>query len=384
MGARAVILGCAGPALSEGERRFYAAAEPWGFILFARNVGSRETLARLTADLRDSVGRDAPVLIDQEGGRVARLRGPDWREWAPALEDCERLADRDLKARAMYLRYRLIAGELGAAGIDVNCAPVLDLVRPETHAVLRNRCYGGDPEDVAAVGRAVAEGLLAGGVLPVIKHMPGQGRAALDSHHALPRVTASRAALEADFAPFRALADLPMAMTAHVVYAAVDPEAPATQSAAVVRLIREEIGFGGLLMTDDLSMRALAGGLRERAERAVAAGCDMVLHCNGDMAEMAEAIAGAPALAGPAAARAAAALALSARRCRGRGGGARRGVRRAFGAGACLRISSMPRARRRGWRPRRWWSMWVATRGRSTCCWRWRAARRWISGGSRS
>ena len=222
------------------------------------------------------------MLIDQEGGRVARLRAPDWREWAPALEECERLPDRVLRARAMYLRYRLIAGELRAAGIDVNCAPVLDVVRPETHAVIRNRCYGGDPGEVAAIGRAVAEGLLAGGVLPVMKHMPGQGRAALDSHLDLPEVTAGRAALAADFAPFRALADLPMAMTAHVVYAALDREAPATQSARMVRLIREEIGFGGLLMTDDLSMKALRGSFAERAQRALAAGCDMVLHCNGD------------------------------------------------------------------------------------------------------
>jgi beta-N-acetylhexosaminidase len=210
----------------------------------------------------------------------------------------------------MYLRYRLIAGELAAVGIDVNCAPILDVVHPETHAVIRSRCYGGDPAEVAAIGRAVADGLLAGGVLPVMKHVPGHGRATLDSHRELPVVAADRAALAADFAPFRALAGLPMAMTAHVVYAALDPSAPATQSAAVVDLIRREIGFAGLLMTDDLSMRALRGGFAERAARALAAGCDMLLHCNGDAAEMADLADAAPELAGAALARADAALAL--------------------------------------------------------------------------
>jgi beta-N-acetylhexosaminidase len=308
--ARAVIFGCEGVELGSDERRFFAAAEPWGFILFARNVEGPAQLRRLTASLREAVGRDAPILIDQEGGRVARLRGPDWREWVPALEECARLPERGLRARAMHLRYRLIATELAAVGIDVNCAPVLDLVRPETHAVLRNRCYGADPAEVAEVGRAVADGLLAGGVLPVMKHMPGQGRAGLDSHLVLPRVEAPPAALAMDFAPFRALADLPMAMTAHVVYAGLDPEAPATQSAPVIGLIREEIGFGGLLMTDDLSMRALTGGLGERAARALAAGCDMILHCNGDAGEMAAVAEAAPRLEGAGLARAEAALAL--------------------------------------------------------------------------
>ena len=197
--ARAVIFGCAGPTLAAGERRFLAAADPWGFILFARNVEGPAQLGRLTAALREAVGRDAPVMIDQEGGRVARLRGPDWREWAPALEECERLPTRELRARAMNLRYRLIAAELAAVGIDVNAAPVLDLAGPGTHAVIRNRCYGGDPAEVAVIGRAVADGLMAGGVLPVAKHMPGQGRAGLDSHTALPRVEASRGGARGGF-----------------------------------------------------------------------------------------------------------------------------------------------------------------------------------------
>jgi beta-N-acetylhexosaminidase len=264
---------------------------------------------RLTADLRASVGREAPVLIDQEGGRVARLRAPAWREWPPALEACEGLADPAARARAMFLRYRLIAEELRAVGIDVNCAPVLDLARRETHAVIRDRCYGNDPDAVAAVGRAVADGLMAGGVLPVMKHMPGHGRATRDSHLELPVVTAERAELAADFAPFRALADLPMAMTAHVVYAALDPERPATLSPRVVEAVRREIGFEGLLMTDDLSMRALTGSLADRVAGALGAGCDVVLHCNGEPAEMAEVVEATPALAGAALARAEAALA---------------------------------------------------------------------------
>lgn len=310
MAARAVILGCSGPTIGPEERRFFTSADPWGFILFGRNVESPEQVARLTADLRAAVGRDAPILIDQEGGRVARLRAPAWREWLPAFDECARLPGIGLRVRAMHLRYRLIAAELRALGIDVNCAPVLDLARSETHGVLRNRCYGDDPVEVAAIGRAVAEGLLAGGVLPVMKHMPGQGRAGLDSHLALPVVSATRAELEADFAPFRALADLPMAMTGHVVYAALDPEAPATLSAPMVRLMRGEIGFDGLLMTDDVSMRALSGDFGDRVARAIGAGCDVILHCNGKPEEMAPVVAAAPRLAGRSLARAEAALAL--------------------------------------------------------------------------
>ncbi|HMQ94065.1 MAG TPA: beta-N-acetylhexosaminidase [Amaricoccus sp.] len=305
MAPRAVILGCQGPDLGADERRFLAAAAPWGFILFARNIETPGQLRRLTGDLREAVGRDAPILIDQEGGRVARMRGPDWREWAPALEECARLPGRDLRARAMYLRYRLIAAELRAVGIDVNCAPVLDVVQPDTHGVIRNRCYGADPAEVAAIGRAVAEGLIAGGVLPVMKHMPGHGRATRDSHVDLPQVSAPLADLErVDFAPFRALADLPAAMSAHVVYAALDAARPATLSPEVMRRIRGDIGFDGLLMTDDLSMQALRGPFGARAEAAIAAGCDMVLHCNGDPAEAAAVAEAVPELAGRALARA--------------------------------------------------------------------------------
>lgn len=310
MAARAVIFGCHGTTLSADERDFFRAADPWGFILFGRNIAAPDQVLGLTRALRETVGRDVPVLIDQEGGRVARMRPPHWRQWAPALNECERLPDTPTRVRAMYLRYRIIADELRALGVDANCAPVLDLSRPETHPVLRNRCYGGGPGEVAEIGRAVADGLLAGGVLPIVKHMPGQGRALLDSHAALPVVTAGPGALCAeDFAPFRALADLPMAMTAHVIYAALDADRPATLSPVLNRIMRDEIGFTGLIMTDDLSMHALTGDFGDRARAAIAAGCDMILHCNGDPAEMAAVAEAAPELSGAAFHRADAALA---------------------------------------------------------------------------
>jgi beta-N-acetylhexosaminidase len=283
-GQGAYILGCKGPRLTPDEAAFFAEARPWGFILFARNVEDWGHLRRLTDDLRASVGRDAPILIDQEGGRVQRMRAPHWREWLPPLEEVER-AGADA-ARVFALRYRLIAEELRAVGIDVNCAPTCDLARPETHAILRNRCYGGDVETVAPLARVVAEALMAGGVLPVMKHMPGHGRATVDSHRDLPRVAADAATLRAtDFAVFRALNDLPMGMSAHLVFEALS-DRPATIDPSMVALIRDEIGFGGLLMTDDISMEALEGTVATRGAAALAAGCDLVLHCNGDMAEM--------------------------------------------------------------------------------------------------
>lgn len=284
MGQGAYIFGCEGLAVTEAERAFYAEAQPWGFILFARNVSDPEQLRRLTGDLREAVGRDAPVLIDQEGGRVQRMRAPHWKEWLPPLDFVVQAGAG--AERAMWLRYRLIAEELRAVGIDVDCAPCADVAGTDTHPVLRNRCYGSDPDQVAVLARAVANGLLAGGVAPVMKHMPGHGRALVDSHLDLPRTSASLDLLESrDFAPFRALADLPMAMSAHVVFEAVDSK-PATISPAMVGLIRDRIGFLGLLMTDDVSMQALQGNVASRSEAAVRAGCDMVLHCNGDLPEM--------------------------------------------------------------------------------------------------
>ena len=305
-----MIFGCEGRELAARERDFFAEADPWGFILFARNLETPEQIRRLTAELRDCVGREAPVLIDQEGGRVERLGAPHWSEWQAPLELSRRLPDMADRTAAYFLRYRVIADELTACGIDVNCAPLADLAFSQTHEVLRNRCYGSEPAEVAALARVVAEAHLAGGVLPVIKHLPGHGRGAVDSHLALPVVTASEAELSAtDFAPFRRLADLPMAMTAHVVYTAIDAENCATQSPAVIRLIRDDLGFDGLLMTDDLSMQALSGTPADRARRALAAGCDMILHCNGEPEAMASVAGECAALSGRALQRAEAALA---------------------------------------------------------------------------
>ena len=308
MTASACILGCAGTALTARERDFLAEADPWGFILFARNVDSPTQLRALTTELRSTVSRDAPVLIDQEGGRVARMTSPHWREWKPPLEHAC-MHPRDAARKSMYLRYRMIAKELRDVRIDVNCAPVLDIAFPETHAVIRNRCLGAEPGIVAELGRAVAEGLLAGGVLPVIKHLSGHGRANLDSHAELPIVAAGIHELAAtDFAPFLQLADLPLAMSAHVLYPAIDPDSCATLSPDAVRLIREHIGFDGLLITDDISMDALTGSLSMRAESALSAGCDVILHCNGEQAEMEQIASVAPRLAGEAYARAERAL----------------------------------------------------------------------------
>ncbi|KAF0677610.1 beta-N-acetylhexosaminidase [Profundibacterium mesophilum] len=310
MTAGACILGCAGTRLGAGEAAFFREADPWGFILFSRNVDTPEQLRRLTDDLRGSVGRDAPILIDQEGGRVQRLRPPYWRPWSPPLDHVR--AAGAAAERAMYLRSRLMADELHALGIDVNCAPSADVARPETHPFLANRCYGSEPGLVAGIARAVAQGLLAGGVLPVLKHIPGHGRGTRDSHLALPVVSATRRDLEAeDFAPFAALADLPMAMTAHIVYGALD-ESPATQSRSVIALIREQIGFGGLLMTDDISMEALGGSIAVRSRAAMDAGCDLILHCNGERPEMEEAVSEAGRFSAAAAARADQALAMRA------------------------------------------------------------------------
>lgn len=286
----AFILGCEGPVLSQREAAVFRDADPWGFILFARNVETPEQLVRLTGELRHAVGRAAPVLIDQEGGRVQRMKPPLWRQWLPPLD--QMVAAGAGAERATYLRYRIIADELRRSGVDVNCAPLADVATEQTHAFLRNRCFGTDVTTVVAASRACAEGLLAGGVLPVIKHIPGHGRANLDTHLSLPRVTTGLAELEAtDFAAFRGLADQPLAMTAHIIFEAVDPEAPATQSAAVVKLIRQKIGFEGLLMTDDVSMQALSGSMSQRSAASIAAGCDLVLHCNGDAAEIDQVVA---------------------------------------------------------------------------------------------
>ena len=309
---RAFVCGCAGLVLSAEERAFLARSEPWGLILFKRNVEAPDQLRRLVADFRESVGRrDAPVLIDQEGGRVQRLAPPNWHAYpAASAYGAVALADRPIAVEAARLGGRLIAYDLADAGLTIDCAPVLDLPAPGSSNVVGNRAFGHAPDLIEALGRAFAEGLLDGGILPVIKHMPGHGRAEVDSHFELPVVKADRSTLEGDFEPFRGLADLPIAMTAHVIYTAIDPDRPATISRLVIdTIIRGAIGFEGLLLSDDLSMQALDGDLGQRAEAALSAGCDMALHCNGNLDEADAVASAAPALSGKAARRAETALA---------------------------------------------------------------------------
>ena len=309
---RALIVGLEGPDLSARERAYLEAVNPWGVIVFARNVATPHRLSGLTRAVRAALGRtDAPVLVDQEGGRVQRLRPPHWPEYPPAQTFAKLYArNRGEAVEAAALGARLIASDLRQVGISVACLPVLDVPLAKADPIIGDRAYGTDPQTVAALGRAAAEGCLSGGCLPVAKHVPGHGRALCDSHLALPRVDAPLDSLRmCDFAPFRALRDLPLAMTAHVVYTAIDPDRPATVSPSIIgKVIRGEIGFDGLLMSDDLSMAALHGTIAERAEAALAAGCDVVLHCNGDAGEMAELAQAVPAMSDRALERAAAAL----------------------------------------------------------------------------
>lgn len=312
MPVRAFITGLSGLAITPDEAAFLRDAEPWGLIVFRRNVESPAQLRALTDGFRTLVGRDAPVLVDQEGGRVQRLGPPHWPLYPPGARYGHIYAD-DRKAglRAAWLGGRLIAADLHAVGIDVDCLPLADMPVDGADPVIGDRAYGRDPAQVAALAGAIAQGLLAGGVLPVLKHLPGHGRATADSHLMLPVVETDRATLErTDFAPFRALAGLPLGMTAHVVFSALDPVAPATTSAIMVgEVIRRFIGFSGLLMGDDVSMGALSGALAERARASLEAGCDMVLHCNGNLPEMREVAGAVPVLEGRALERAQAALA---------------------------------------------------------------------------
>jgi beta-N-acetylhexosaminidase len=280
----AAIFGCDGARLSADERAFFAEANPFGFILFDRNLETPDQIRTLTANLRDAVGWKAPIFIDQEGGRVQRLRAPLATDWLPPLDHVQLLGPN--AEEGMRLRYRIIAHELMSLGIDANCAPMLDVARPETHTFLRNRCYGSNLDQVVKIGRAVVEGHMQGGVFPVIKHIPGHGLAQMDSHLDLPRIDVSAETLDSiDFAAFRPFADVAMGMTAHLVYSAFDETGPATTSPGMIQRIREDIGFTGLLMTDDIGMQALLGTVPERGAASMRAGCDVILHCNGDLAE---------------------------------------------------------------------------------------------------
>jgi len=284
---RAIILGCAAEQLSVDEGRFFAAADPVGFILFRRNCRSPDQVRELVADLRSVIVRgDAPILIDQEGGRVARLRPPSWRLY-PSAARLGSLPDPQAEV-AVRLGARLIADDLRDLGITVDCLPVLDVPATGAHPVIGDRAYATEPGRVAKLARAACHGLLEGGVLPVIKHIPGHGRARVDSHDECPVVETERdQLLRSDFAPFSALAAMPWAMTAHIVYMAIAPTEPATLSRRVIsEVIRGVIGFDGVLVSDDLSMQSLGGNIGQRAQRALAAGCDLVLHCNADRGEM--------------------------------------------------------------------------------------------------
>ncbi|MGH6734619.1 MAG: beta-N-acetylhexosaminidase [Methyloceanibacter sp.] len=302
MDLKAFIPSCAGTHLSYDERAFFARERPCGLILFARNCQSPDQIRALVASFKEALGSDEVlVLVDQEGGRVQRLRPPHWRNMPPARCYGD-LYDTDPEAakRAAFAGARLMAAELYAIGINVNCTPCLDVPQPGAHDIIGDRAFSPDPDVIIALGRAVMEGTLAGGVLPVIKHVPGHGRALADSHLALPRIDASEAELEAvDFRPFRALRDAPLAMTAHVLLPAFDERRPATVSPAIMgKVIRDSIGLTGLVMSDDIGMQALGGPYAERTSAVIAAGCDVVLHCSGRLLEMIEVAGAAPPLDG--------------------------------------------------------------------------------------
>ncbi|MEZ2130577.1 MULTISPECIES: beta-N-acetylhexosaminidase [unclassified Sinorhizobium] len=308
--SKAMILGCSGLTLTSDEKALYRAERPWGFILFARNISEPAQISDLVAAMRECVGRNAPVLIDQEGGRVQRIRPPILPHYpsAKTLGDLYR-RDRQAGLRAAWLMSRLHAFDLTKFGINVNCLPVLDVPVEGSSNVIGNRAYGGDHVTVAEMGRAACEGVKAGGMLPVMKHMPGHGRGFADSHHELPVVAVSREELEQhDFPPFMEMRDELMAMTCHVVFTAIDPDNPATTSRKVIDgIIRDHIGFKGLLLSDDTSMNALAGTIGERAANIITGGCDIVLHCNGAMEEMRQVVENVPPLADASLARARAA-----------------------------------------------------------------------------
>ena len=301
MASSAVIFGCAGPKLLPAEKVFFRDSNPWAFILFARNIETPEQVRRLTDDLRTAVGRDALIFIDQEGGRVQRLRPPHWRN-APSAQTFGDLYSRDRMAgkRAIWLNHRLIAAELRAVGVTANCAPVLDIPVDGANPIISDRAFSRRPHEVIDMAHAAMAGLMSGGVAPVIKHIPGHGRADVDSHLALPVIKADSETLaQTDYVPFQAFKEAPMAMTAHVVVNAVDPSLPVTLSKKAMRdLVRGTLGYQGLVMTDDLDMKALSGDLTDLTRKALSAGCDIALHCNGKMGSMVKVAKGARKLSG--------------------------------------------------------------------------------------
>ncbi len=302
-----MILGLSGPKLTDNEAAFFKDTNPWAFILFARNIETPGQVQRLTSDLKACVGRDALIFIDQEGGRVQRLRPPHWNNYRPAQDFAKLYAqDRETARRAVYLNMRLIADDLYSLGITADCAPVLDIPIDGADDIISDRAYGNNPSSVIQLAHAAMAGLMSGGVAPVIKHIPGHGRAAVDSHKALPHISADLTTLElTDFAPFNAFHGAPMAMTAHAVYSAIDPHAPITISKrGISKLVRQRFGFDGLLMSDDLDMKALSGSLTERTELCLAAGCDIALQCSGQLGGMVKVAAGAKSLSGKALSRA--------------------------------------------------------------------------------
>jgi len=302
----AVILGLSGPKLTAAERVFFRDANPWGFILFSRNIESPEQVSRLTRDLREAVGRDCLIFVDQEGGRVQRLRPPHWRKF-PSGASFQHLYSKEkhLGTRAAYLSYRLIADDLRKVGITADCAPVLDLPQKSADPIISDRAFGVKAAPIIDIAHAAMAGLMSGGVAPVVKHIPGHGRATVDSHKELPRIKTSRQTLEkSDFIPFRALADAPMAMTAHAVYECSSRSAVTVSKKSLTELVRAAIGFNGLVMSDDLDMKALKGGLTRKTERALAAGCDIALQCSGKLPDMVNVAKGAKPLEGRARSRA--------------------------------------------------------------------------------
>ncbi len=302
MGITSVIFGCSGLSLTQEEQDFYKRVQPWGFILFGRNIDTPEQVANLVAELKSCVEHDdVPVLIDQEGGRVRRLRPPHWEAYPAGDVFGKHYAqNKEQGLRFAWLQSRLMACDLAKLGINVDCLPVLDVPVEGSHDVIGDRAYAKDCSIVSDIGLSASKGLMAGGVLPVVKHIPGHGRAGVDSHKDLPIVEASLSDLEkSDFKPFQDLKDMPLAMTAHVVYKAIDPNNPATTSQVVINdIIRDYIGFDGLLMCDDLSMHALKGSFEQRTKASFDAGCDVVLHCNGNLAEMTPIAAASPQLSG--------------------------------------------------------------------------------------